>query len=198
MPSIIYHWSMTLICYFADFENFEFWAATYFEEFVMERQPHVLVIPFPAQGHVAAHMKLSHWIVDHGIKVTFVNSEFTHAKVTAAMPENNEEKSPIRLASIPDGLEPGDDRNAVQLINSVQKVMPGHLKDLIEKINQSNDDEQISFVIADAFAGWALEVAEKMGIKRAAIWPAGPGALAFVLHIPKLFEDGIIDTNGNI
>jgi hypothetical protein len=173
--------------------------ATYFEEFVMERQPHVLVIPFPAQGHVGPLMKLSHWIVDHGIKVTFVNSEFTHAKVTAAMPENNEEKSPIRLATIPDGLEPGDDRNDQnKLIESVQKVMPGHLKDLIEKINESNDDEQISFVIADALAGWALEVAEKMGIKRAAIWPAGPGALAFVLHIPKLLEDGIIDTTGNI
>uniref|UniRef100_A0A2N9HAQ7 Glycosyltransferase n=1 Tax=Fagus sylvatica TaxID=28930 RepID=A0A2N9HAQ7_FAGSY len=163
----------------------------------MERQPHVLVIPFPAQGHVGPLMKLSHWIVDHGIKVTFVNSEFTHAKVTAAMPENNEEKSPIRLATIPDGLEPGDDRNDQnKLIESVQKVMPGHLKDLIEKINESNDDEQISFVIADALAGWALEVAEKMGIKRAAIWPAGPGALAFVLHIPKLLEDGIIDTTG--
>jgi hypothetical protein len=159
-------------------------------------QPHVVVIPFPAQGHVAALMKLSHWIVDHGIKVTFVNSEFTHAKVTAAMPENNEEKSPIRLASIPDGLEPGDDRNDLtKLINSVQKVMPAHFKDLIEKINES---DEISCVIADITVWWALEVAEKMGIKRAAFSPFGAGYLAFVLHIPKLIEDGIIDAEGNI
>jgi folate-dependent phosphoribosylglycinamide formyltransferase PurN len=76
--------------------------------------------------------------------------------------------------------------------------MPGHFKDLIEKINQSDDDEQISCIIADATVGWALEVAEKMGIKRAAVSLAGAGNLAFALHIPKLIEDGIIDDKGNI
>ena len=63
----------------------------------------------------------------------------------------------------------------------------------MEKINQSN---QISCLIADPTVGWALEVAEKMGIKRAAVWPGGPGNLAFFLHVPKLIEDGIIDTKG--
>ncbi|KAK4568062.1 hypothetical protein RGQ29_003714 [Quercus rubra] len=164
----------------------------------MERQPiHVLAIPFPAQGHVAPLMKLSHKIVDHGINVTFVNTEFIHAKLTASMAVKSEEKSPIRLVSIPDGLEPGDDRNDTpKLIESIEKVMPGHLKDLIEKINQSNDDDQISCIIADSMVGWALEVAEKMGIKRAAVWPAGPANLAFALHIPKLIEEGIINIKG--
>ncbi|KAL4633506.1 hypothetical protein ACB092_04G127400 [Castanea dentata] len=166
---------------------------------VLERQPiHVLVIPFPAQGHVAPLMKLSHKIVDHGINVTFVNTEFIHAKLTASMAVKREEKSPIRLVSIPDGLEPGDDRNDTpKLTESIEKVMPGHLKDLIEKINQSNDDDQISCIIADTMVGWALEVAEKMGIKRAAVWPAGPANLAFALHIPKLIEEGIIDLKGS-
>ena len=167
---------------------------------VMERQPiHVLAIPFPAQGHVAPLMKLSHKIVDHGINVTFVNTEFIHAKLTASMAVKSEEKSPIRLVSIPDGLEPGDDRNDTpKLIESIEKVMPGHLKDLIEKINQSNDDDQISCIIADSMVGSALEVAEKMGIKRAAVWPAGPANLAFALHIPKLIEEGIINIKGKI
>ena len=52
--------------------------------------------------------------------------------------------------------------------------------------------------IADATFGWALEVAEKMGIKRAAVSLAEAGNLAFALHIPKLIEDGIIDAEGNI
>ena len=169
---------------------------------VMERQPiHVLVIPFPAQGHVAPLMKLTHKIVDHGINVTFVNTEFIHAKLIASnsMAVKSEEKSPIRLVSIPDGLEPGDDRNNTpKLMESIEKVMPGHLKDLIEKINQSNDDDQISCLVADTTVGWALEVAEKMGIKRASVWPAGPANLAFALHIPKLIEEGIIDIKGKI
>ena len=158
-------------------------------------QPHVVVIPYPAQGHVAPLMKLSHLIVGHGIKVTFVNTEFIHAKLTASMPVKNEEKSPIRLVSIPDGLDPGDDRrNSMKLIDRVLNFMPAHFKDLIEKINES---DEIS-VIADITVGWALEVVEKMGIKRAAFSPVGAGYLAFVLRISKLIEDGILDAEGNI
>ena len=130
----------------------------------------MVVIPYLAQGHVAPLMKLSHLIVGHGIKVTFVNTEFIHAKLTASMPVKNEEKSPIRLVSIPDGLDPGDDgKDSIKLKESVDKFMPAHFKDLIEKINKSDDDDQISCVIADAIVGWAIEVAEKMGIKRAAL-----------------------------
>ena len=96
----------------------------------------MLVIPLPFQGHVAPLMKLSHKIVDHGIKVTFVNTEFIHGKVKASMVVKSEEKSPIRLVSIPDGLESGDVRKVfLKLTLSMLKVMPVHFKDLIEKIN---------------------------------------------------------------
>ncbi|KAK9996188.1 hypothetical protein SO802_020874 [Lithocarpus litseifolius] len=74
-------------------------------EFVMGSQSHVLVVSFPAQGHVAPRMKLSHQIADHGIKVTFVSTEFIIARLTTKMPMN----SLIRLVSLPDGLEPEDD-----------------------------------------------------------------------------------------
>nr|POE90542.1 hypothetical protein CFP56_61181 [Quercus suber] len=43
----------------------------------------------------------------------------------------------------------------------------------------------------------ALEVAEKMGIKMAIFWPAGPATLAIILSIPKLIQDGIIDTRAS-
>ncbi|XP_065638744.1 UDP-glycosyltransferase 83A1-like [Quercus suber] len=158
----------------------------------MGSQSHVLVVSFPAQGHVAPLMKLSHQIADHGIKVTFVSTEFIIARLTTTMPV----KSLRRLVSLPDGLEPGDDRtDALKLINSFQEVMPGHFKDLVEKSNESYDD-RISCVIAGISVVWAFEVAEKMGIKSAAFWPAGPATLALTLRIPKLIEDGIIDTQG--
>ncbi|XP_030939631.1 UDP-glycosyltransferase 83A1-like [Quercus lobata] len=106
-----------------------------------------------AQGHVAPLMKLSHQIANQGIKVTFVSTEFIIARLTTTMPVN----SLIRLVSLPDGLEPGDDRtDALKLINIFQEVMPGHFKDLIEKSNESYDD-QISCVIAGISVVWAFE-----------------------------------------
>ncbi|XP_030939569.1 UDP-glycosyltransferase 83A1-like [Quercus lobata] len=130
----------------------------------MGSQPHVLVIPFLAQGHVAPLMKLSHQIVGHGIKVTFVSSEFINARLTTTMPMN----SPIRLVSLPDGLEPEDDQtDALKQINSFEEVKLDHFKHLIEKINESDDDDRIICVIVDVTVAWAFDVAEKMGIQSA-------------------------------
>ncbi|KAJ9677542.1 hypothetical protein PVL29_022503 [Vitis rotundifolia] len=62
-------------------------------------------------------MKFAHRISDHGIKVSFVNSDFIHAKLLAALPHEAEARSGIGLASIPDGLDPGDDQK-----NMLKKV----------------------------------------------------------------------------
>ena len=169
-------------------------------------QPHVLIIPFPAQGHVTPLMKLAHRIADHGIKVTFVNSHFIHKKVVAALPDEEAAgaRGRIRLVSIPDGLDPEAEdeagRDLVKLTESTTRVMPGHLKNLIEKANNMNiDDEKITCVIADSTIGWALEVAEEMGIQRVAFCPCGPGSLAVLFHIPRLVEAGIINsTDGTV
>ena len=159
----------------------------------------MLIIPFPAQGHVTPLMKFAYQISDHGIKVTFVNSDFIHEKLVAALPDEDEARSQIGLASIPDGLGPGEDRkDSLKLTDSILRVMPGHLKELIEKVNNSNDDEKITCVIADSAFGWALEVADKMGIKRVAFCPFGPGSLALAFHIPRLIEAGLLNSTDGI
>ncbi|CAL5372268.1 unnamed protein product [Camellia sinensis] len=62
--------------------------------------------------------------------------------------------------------------------------------------NGSDEDETISCVIANGNIGWALDVAVKMGITRAAFWPAAAGQLALAFSIPELLQDGIINSNG--
>ncbi|XP_054803907.1 UDP-glycosyltransferase 83A1-like isoform X2 [Prosopis cineraria] len=101
----------------------------------------------------------------------------------------------IQLVSIPDGLEQEEskDRRGARLMESMWKVMPKKLEKLIQEINES-DSVKITCVIADGAMGWALEVAEKMGIHRAVFWSASALLLAMVLSITKLLHDGIIDS----
>ncbi|XP_022879390.1 UDP-glycosyltransferase 83A1-like [Olea europaea var. sylvestris] len=100
------------------------------------------------------------------------------------------------MVSLPDGLESSDDRSDPgKLWGSIIRVMPGELKVLIERINNSQTDK-ISCIIADASLGCAMEVAEKMGIKKVAFWPAATAILALGFKIPTLFEIGIIDSEG--
>ncbi|XVF49999.1 hypothetical protein PTKIN_Ptkin04bG0060400 [Pterospermum kingtungense] len=165
----------------------------------MGRQPHALVIPFPAQGHVAPLMKLALHIAAHGVKVTFVNSEFRNESIMASLPKKAEEQSLINLASIPDGLEADDDRtDLIKLTETVHRAMPGYFEDFILKLNQSNINDQITCVIADTSVGWALEVAKKLGIEAVAVWPAGGACLTLALQVPQLLEAGIIDNDGNV
>ncbi|TKY50179.1 UDP-glycosyltransferase 83A1 [Spatholobus suberectus] len=42
--------------------------------------PTVLVLPYPAQGHVNPLMTLSQKLVERGCKVIFVNSDFDHKR----------------------------------------------------------------------------------------------------------------------
>ncbi|CAI9754577.1 unnamed protein product [Fraxinus pennsylvanica] len=162
------------------------------------KRPHALVVPFPAQGHVMPLMKLSQKIANHGIKVTFVNTEYVHAKVLAGF-RLLVLVSGIELASIPDGLIPEDDReNDFTVTESLVRTMPGYLTDLIEKINCENGDEKISCVIADIAIGWILDVAKKVGAEPVAFLPAAAAGMALILHIPKLIEAGNLDINGTM
>ncbi|KAJ0620342.1 putative 7-deoxyloganetin glucosyltransferase [Helianthus annuus] len=73
---------------------------------------HVLVIPYPAQGHVIPLMEAARCLTSNGLKVTFVNTEFTHKRVlTSAHSEIDCPSGLMQMVSIPDGLEPGNDRN---------------------------------------------------------------------------------------
>ncbi|KAH7846347.1 hypothetical protein Vadar_012776 [Vaccinium darrowii] len=158
--------------------------------------PHVLAIPYPAQGHVIPLLELAQRVAQHGFKVTFVNSEFNHRRVMNALLDEDNVGNHVNLVSIPDGLEPWEDRNDLRkLTESTLKIMPGKLEELIEKINGS-DNNKITCVIADGCQGWALEVAEKMRIRRAAFWPAAAASWALGFSIPELIADGIIDSYG--
>ncbi|XP_047333701.1 UDP-glycosyltransferase 83A1 [Impatiens glandulifera] len=159
-------------------------------------KPHVLAIPYPAQGHVIPMMELCHCLDKQGFKVSFVNSDYNHKRIINSFTDDNNVGDHIHLVSIPDGLDPLDDRNDLKkLTESIFSFMPEKLEDLINQIDDS-DDDKVTCVVADHCMGWAIEVAAKMGIKTAAFWPATSALLSLSFSIPKLLEDGIINQNG--
>ncbi|KAK9176383.1 hypothetical protein WN944_028400 [Citrus x changshan-huyou] len=158
--------------------------------------PHILVFSTPAQGHVIPLLEFSQCLAKHGFRVTFVNSEYNHKRVMKSLEGKNYLGEQIRLVSIPDGMEPWEERtDPGKLIEKVLQVMPGKLEELIEEIN-GRDDEKIDCFIADGFMGWSMEVAEKMKLRRAVIWTSCAASVASIFCIPKLIDDGIIDSNG--
>ncbi|CAO2038669.1 unnamed protein product [Urochloa humidicola] len=173
----------------------------------MTPRQHALVIPYPAQGHVIPLLELAYALVDRGFTVTFANSEFNHHRVLAAMADDTTKKNGrrtgllldrIRLVAVPDGMEPGEDRNnLVRLTVLMAEHMAPRVEDLIRQSHGDTVDDgvPITCMVADYNLGtWALDVARRTRIKSAAIWPASAAVLASLLSINKLIQDNIIDS----
>ncbi|KAF9624159.1 hypothetical protein IFM89_008097 [Coptis chinensis] len=158
-------------------------------------QPHVLVVPYPAQGHVMPLMRLSYCLVERGVRITFVNTEDIHSRLVGALPEDGKQLDHIHLASISDGLTPKERKDSAKLHNAVLSTLPTELEKLI-KNTESTDKGKIECIISDV--EWAVDVAKRLGMRIASFFPSSAGVNALADHIPKLIELGIIDKNGNV
>lgn len=154
--------------------------------------PHVLVIPFPAQGHVIPMMELAQSLVKRGMKITFVNKAQNHRRVIDSLPERDVIGNQIRLFSVPVELDP----KSISL-ETFFLFMSRKVEELIDEINAS-DSEKIACVLIRHMLGWAMEIAADKGIRRAVFCAAAATRLALRSSIPKLIEDRIIDNHGEI
>ncbi|XP_027353196.1 UDP-glycosyltransferase 83A1-like [Abrus precatorius] len=155
--------------------------------------PHFLCIPFPVQGHVNPLMQFSHVLAKRGCKVTFVHTEFSHKRSNGAGQENNE----IKVATLPDGLDPEDDRSDIpKVLLSIKSTLPSMLPKLIEDIDALDVQNKITCIVVTINMGWALEVGHNLGIKGALLFPASATSLVCAASIPRLIDDQIIDSEG--
>ncbi|XP_072147082.1 UDP-glycosyltransferase 83A1-like [Setaria viridis] len=158
---------------------------------------HILVLSFPAQGHVTPLMELSHRLVDQGFEVTFVNTEMQHARVLSALPAGGAAVlGGIHLASIPDGLANDEDRKDLsKLVDSCYQHMPGHLERLVAEMEAAGRPK-FKWLVGDMTLGACSEAAKKLGVRLASFWTASAACLAIMLNIPKLVEEGLINEQG--
>ncbi|TKV91278.1 hypothetical protein SEVIR_9G085100v4 [Setaria viridis] len=159
---------------------------------------HILVLPFPAQGHVTPLMELSHRLVDHGFEVTFVNTEAHHALVVGALQAagGTSALAGIHLASISDGVEDDEDRKDIsKLVDTYARHMPGHLERLVAEMEAAGRPK-VKWLVSDVYAWWSLNVAKRLGIRVASFWPGSAACLAINLKIPKLTEEGLLNNKG--
>nr|CAB3493180.1 unnamed protein product [Digitaria exilis] len=166
----------------------------------MDGKGHILVLPFPAQGHVIPFMELSHRLVDHGFEVTFVNTEAYHSLVLAALPQASGGETAlgvgIHLASIPDGLTGDDDRKDIgKVTDACSRHVPQHLERLIAEM-EATGRPKVKWLVGDMVLGSCFEVAKKLDIRVATFWTASAACLAIMLSAPKLVDEGVINDMG--
>ncbi|KAK9910482.1 hypothetical protein M0R45_034441 [Rubus argutus] len=144
----------------------------------MERQPHVLLFPFPAQGHIKPMLTLAQLLCHAGIHVTFLNTELNHHLLTQRQALSARFPT-LHFHSISDGL-PSDHPRTIavyyqDIVASLRsKTAPLLCQFLISKKNNVDKDSAaaaaaaqlppLGCVITDGIMCFAIDAAEEVGI----------------------------------
>ncbi|MCL7025715.1 hypothetical protein MKW94_012069 [Papaver nudicaule] len=160
-------------------------------------KPHVVCIPYMAQGHVTPMLRVAKLLHFKGFHVTFVNSEFNHQRLLNSRGSDSLRDLPdFRFETIPDGLPPPADVNATQdipsLCISTRDTCYEPFKKLLTKLNDSGEVPPVNCIVADAsLSTFTLKVAKEFGIPEVILWTTSFCGFAGYFHYRYLAENGL-------
>ncbi|KAI5083128.1 hypothetical protein GOP47_0002871 [Adiantum capillus-veneris] len=156
--------------------------------------PHLLVLPYPLQGHITPLMQLSKLLASRGFSITFVTTDFIlkqMLKARQALPADDLHRLGITLTGISDGLHDLHERNCMlQPLDFVASVlfMQTSFDELVGRMVQEQG-RHISCIISDSFLLGSQDVADKWHIPRIAYWPNSLAALACCISLPRIMAE---------
>ncbi|CAO2035835.1 unnamed protein product [Urochloa humidicola] len=166
-------------------------------EAVMTHHPAVLLVPFPAQGHVTPMLQLARALAAHGAAPTVAVPDFIHRRISGA--GSCAAAGGVALASIPSGIAAGSD-DATPEFSAIQHAMehhmPAHLERMLTSSPPRSSRPAVACVVVDVLASWAVPVAARCGVPVAGFWPAMLASYRVVAAIPELIERGLISESG--
>ncbi|KAL7168877.1 hypothetical protein ACSBR2_033996 [Camellia fascicularis] len=144
----------------------------------MGSEKHILVFPFPAQGHINPLLQFSKRLSSkEGLKVTLI----TTTSVSNSMHIHSGGSNSIQIESIHDGFNSGElGDNIHSHLNHFITVVSQNLIELAEKHRNSSDPPIV--LVYDAIMPWCLDVAQRLGIPGAAFFTQMCGVCAIYYH----------------
>ncbi|XP_051218337.1 UDP-glycosyltransferase 82A1 [Lolium perenne] len=159
--------------------------------------PAVVLVPFPAQGHVTPMLHLARALAVHGVAATVAVPDFIHRRI-AGTKADADVSDGVALASIPSGVTDvvgADPPGFADFGHAMEHHMPAHLERLLTRVHAATGC-RVACVVVDVLASWAVPVAERCGVPAAGFWPAMLASYRVVAAIPELMEKGLISESG--
>ncbi|KAF5467376.1 hypothetical protein F2P56_017204 [Juglans regia] len=178
------------------------------EEDTKAGPPHVLIFPFPVQGHVNSMLKLAELLAHAGLHITFLNTDHNHDRLVRYSPDNLARFSGFpgfQFKIIPDGLpadHPRAGERVMEMFNSLNSVTKPLFKEMLftdhelQSIPGSNR-RAVSCIIADGILSFAIDVGNELGIPVIHFRTIGACSFWAYFCIPDLVEAGELPIRGN-
>lgn len=155
--------------------------------------PHVLIFPFPAQGHVNSMLKLAELLSLSDVYITFLVSKNIHDRLLhhTDVKSRFSNNPGFYLQVLPREIDedhPTSPDAVAKFFDSLQIYGKPYLRELIDDKGNRNKRPPITSIIADLSA--ALEVAQEIGLPFIYFRTISACAFWSYFCIPQLIEAG--------
>ncbi|XP_002521042.2 UDP-glycosyltransferase 82A1 [Ricinus communis] len=154
------------------------------------RSKTIILVPYPAQGHVNPMMKVALAMLNLGFEPVIIIPDFIHQRIITSL----DPKCRITFMSISDGLENDIPRDFFAIEKAMENTIPPHLESLVHKIDEEYGE--VMCMIVDLLASSAIQVAHRCGVPVAGFWPVMLAAYQLIESIPDMVSSGLISETG--
>ncbi|MED6133943.1 hypothetical protein PIB30_032876 [Stylosanthes scabra] len=165
------------------------------------KKPHVVMVPFPSQGHINPFLKLAKILHTKGFHITFVNTEFNHMRLLKSRGSNALNVIPsFNFETIPDGLPPPSNMDATQSIPALCDSTSKHcfipFSNLISKLNAASDSPPVSCIISDGVMAFTVKASQQFGLPNILFWTHSACAFMTYTQCKNLMQRGLTPLKG--
>ncbi|KAJ0033969.1 hypothetical protein Pint_26263 [Pistacia integerrima] len=126
---------------------------------------HVLVVPYPSQGHINPTLQFAKRLASKGLKTTYAITNFI-SKTMKPQPSGS-----VLFETISDGFDEGGFAKAESIHDYLRKMEAAGSKTLAELITKyEQSSNPIDCIVYDPFLPWAFEVAKQFELLGAAFF----------------------------
>lgn len=152
---------------------------------VFSEKPKVILVPYPAQGHVTPMLMLATAFHRHGFLPILLTPNYIHRQISSPTHQ------PILFISIPaDGLDDDTQRDFFAVETVLETAMPAHLKRLLGDLGGG-----VAGMVVDLLASSAIGVGRELGVPVAGFWPAMFATYRLISAIPNMVQNGFISSH---
>ncbi|KAL0927169.1 hypothetical protein M5K25_001332 [Dendrobium thyrsiflorum] len=163
-------------------------------------KPHLLLIPYPLQGHIIPAVHLSLKLAAAGFSITFVNTEAVHHRLLTNGAAHGDiftgaraDGFDIRYKLVSDGLPVSFDRSLYH-DEFMEKLLHG-LHRNVEALARRLP--ALTGLIADTFFVWPATLARSLGIPYVSFWTEPALVFSLYYHMDLLRENGHFGSDDN-
>lgn len=149
------------------------------------REAVVVLVPFPAQGHVTPMVHLAGALCRQGFRAVVALPE----SVLRRLPAGGSAASEVVFRYLPDGLPETGGANFFAIDRALEETVAPPFEALLRTLD-------VAFVVFDMLASWAMAAADRCSVPAAGFWPGMLASYDLVCSAPELVRRGVLSSSG--